>query len=208
MTSQPCKVATPDGPTNVCGRDKVAGSNKFCYWHRLARSIMTEQVRAASARGDHVAHALRIARVPEKEWPVGERWCAGCQSFAPLWYCKDSQCKACAHRAIARSRDLSIYGLGHDAKDALIKLQGGKCAGCRRRQISKDLATDHNHATGEVRGLLCQTCNQKILGGAYDSLQTLLNLAYYLLRPPARSGSGWRPPEDLNFRFTWEEREG
>ncbi|HEI0101362.1 TPA: hypothetical protein SIE44_004378 [Escherichia coli] len=37
----------------------------------------------------------------------------------------------------------------------------------------------HNHATGEVRGLLCRHCN-KSLGGFKDSREILLNAAKYL----------------------------
>ncbi len=38
---------------------------------------------------------------------------------------------------------------------------------------------DHNHATGEFRGWLCDRCN-KVLGHVYDRAETLERLASYL----------------------------
>ena len=65
--------------------------------------------------------------------------------------------------------------------------QDGKCAICHNPETRKihgrvtDLAVDHDHETGVVRGLLCHRCNF-ILGLAKDKPQTLLDAAAYLLR--------------------------
>jgi len=41
--------------------------------------------------------------------------------------------------------------------------QGGVCAICRRKcKTGRSLAVDHNHETGQIRGLLCQKCNHAI----------------------------------------------
>jgi nitrate/TMAO reductase-like tetraheme cytochrome c subunit len=47
----------------------------------------------------------------------------------------------------------------------LWKQQNGKCAICGFHQIlfKKRLAVDHNHKTGQVRGLLCGNCNNKVV---------------------------------------------
>jgi hypothetical protein len=41
---------------------------------------------------------------------------------------------------------------------AILKEQKGRCAICGRKQ-RRHLAVDHNHKTGEIRGLLCFRCN-------------------------------------------------
>lgn len=54
----------------------------------------------------------------------------------------------------------SLYGLTLEQYQQMKIEQGGKCKICKR--IPKKLMVDHNHATGEVRGLLCHGCNRGI----------------------------------------------
>lgn len=56
-----------------------------------------------------------------------------------------------------------------------------KCAICHKHQdeLTKQLAVDHNHITGEVRGLLCHWCN-RCIGLANEDHQILASAAYYL----------------------------
>jgi hypothetical protein len=59
--------------------------------------------------------------------------------------------------------------------------QNGDCAICKRHrsEFKLDLAVDHNHFTGEVRGLLCAKCN-KGLGLFKDNLDLLNSAKRYL----------------------------
>ncbi len=65
--------------------------------------------------------------------------------------------------------------------NALLKSQNGVCAICRQPEMveGKSLAVDHDHMTGEIRGLLCNLCN-RILGYAKDSVVTLSSAIDYL----------------------------
>lgn len=76
----------------------------------------------------------------------------------------------------------SRYGLEADQFHALLIHQAGRCAICRT-ELS-DSVVDHDHVTGEVRGLLCRTCNTA-LGGFRDSPATLYSAIEYLNEPPA-----------------------
>jgi hypothetical protein len=58
--------------------------------------------------------------------------------------------------------------------------QKGKCKICPKSITIEDSAIDHNHATGEFRGLLCKNCN-RALGLFQDSPTILSNAAAYLL---------------------------
>lgn len=77
------------------------------------------------------------------------------------------------------------FGITIDEYNQMFTLQEGKCAGCSRHQseLSKRLAIDHDHDTGQIRGLLCQNCN-RALGLVKDRPSVLVNLAGYLQNPP------------------------
>lgn len=71
---------------------------------------------------------------------------------------------------------------------ALYRAQGGRCYVCRKANgRSRMLSVDHDHLTGEVRGLVCggslnaNTCNRLI---AIHNRDTLLRAAAMLSDPP------------------------
>jgi hypothetical protein len=57
-----------------------------------------------------------------------------------------------------------LFGLSPEDHNKMFEDQNGCCAICTRHQseFKKALAVDHDHATGEVRGLLCAFCNTRI----------------------------------------------
>lgn len=64
------------------------------------------------------------------------------------------------------------------------KLQDWACCGCGLQSKEEDtnvLHVDHDHKTGQVRGLLCGPCN-RALGLLKDNTKTLSNLINYLER--------------------------
>lgn len=89
------------------------------------------------------------------------------------------------------------YGLEEGQYAQLYTFQGGLCALCRRATgASRRLSVDHDHATGQVRGLLCRPCNT-LLGHARDKARFFLRCILYLRRPPyvrMIEGGEWDPP--------------
>lgn len=73
------------------------------------------------------------------------------------------------------------YGIPFEQYEQIFLEQKGCCAICNRHEsnFSKRLATDHEHSTGIVRGLLCQFCNTS-LGGFDDREDLLLAAVEYL----------------------------
>ncbi len=67
------------------------------------------------------------------------------------------------------------YGISLDEYNRMHEEQDHRCAICRRHQADhqKSLHVDHDHETGEVRGLLCYPCNRAIaiLGDSAESVQ-------------------------------------
>ena len=53
------------------------------------------------------------------------------------------------------------YGITLEEYNKLFKEQEGKCVICGRHQseLDRTLSVDHNHTTGEIRRLLCRSCN-------------------------------------------------
>lgn len=76
-------------------------------------------------------------------------------------------------------------GLTADEYRTLLSGQKGCCALCRRPpRPSRRLAVDHDHATGQVRGLLCTQCNTA-LGRLGDDVAALERVVAYM-----RGGTG------------------
>jgi len=75
---------------------------------------------------------------------------------------------------------LAIFGLTVSEYEEILKTQNGLCAICKKKQnAEKSLAVDHNHKTGNVRGLLCSNCNTA-LGLFKDSIVNLESAIIYL----------------------------
>lgn len=72
------------------------------------------------------------------------------------------------------------YGISVYEYEEMFFGQDGKCAICGDEEKNgKLLATDHDHKTGKVRGLLCFKCNSGI-GQFKDSIPLLLAALEYL----------------------------
>ena len=173
----------------TCGKRPKAPGRRKCVWCVLLGQPIEDQIAAAEARLLLVPEADHRPRVPKEEWPEGERWCAGCQSFVPDFYTTGSRCKACASKAAHSTRLKSVYGITRDEYEQLFEFQEGRCYICQRTARSRRLAVDHNHKTGEVRGLLCadheRGCNHAILGNI-SGIEMARRIVDYLEEPPAR----------------------
>lgn len=78
----------------------------------------------------------------------------------------------------------TLYGITMEFFDYLLfDKQGLRCAICDEFLPEKDsqIAIDHNHITGKIRGLLCHQCNFG-LGNFKDSPEILRSAATYLER--------------------------
>lgn len=73
------------------------------------------------------------------------------------------------------------YSITEAIYEQMLNAQNGVCGICRNRQTYKRLAVDHDHKTGQVRGLLCENCNRG-LGRFFDSAVRLRNAAAYIER--------------------------
>lgn len=131
--------------------------------------------------------------------------CPKCNEVRPAdWFNRHKkQCKSCRaaiERAyVARNRErvyrrskawrdaggrrkskIESYGITVEQYDGMLEQQGGVCAICKEAcPPGRELAVDHCHSTGRVRGLLCTKCNP-MLGFARDDIAVLEAAIAYL----------------------------
>lgn len=96
-------------------------------------------------------------------------------------------CRACGREAVRRCRERDPmanvwrqrrhrYGVEREEYEAILARQGGVCGICGR---DEKLVIDHDHETGEIRGLLCHRCNFA-LGAVEDDIRILSRAIAYL----------------------------
>jgi len=107
-----------------------------------------------------------------------------------------SACKVCIKKKSQRDKDQGRirnaelqrkYGIALNDYQHLLEAQDGKCKICgstdhrvKGGATEFSLSVDHDHGTGEIRGLLCQNCNS-ILGFAKDDISILERAIQYLM---------------------------
>jgi len=112
-------------------------------------------------------------------------------AFGPRKDVKDglrSECNQCRNsRPYDPRRQLnrylkSAYNITLEQYDRMLTEQDNVCVICGTDYPGKQgrFVVDHNHVTGEVRGLLCNQCNVG-LGALQDNPSLLLKAAQYLI---------------------------
>jgi len=101
-----------------------------------------------------------------------DKECSQCKDVLPLttaYFRKNNkqkngfrpECKLCSFYKDIKWK----YDLNREEYLDLYKKQNGRCALCRKnlhlpnRLLKTNIHVDHNHMTGEVRGMLCMNCN-------------------------------------------------
>lgn len=152
-------------------RDKVC-SIEGCDGKMDARTYCNKHWQAWRKHGDP------LYKAPTRDVPHGTLTGYG------HYRCRCDDCRQ-AQATSNRRALLRQFGLTPESYDRMFQEQGGLCAICRLEgsgQLSGRLmAVDHCHATGKVRGLLCQRCNHAI-GLLHDDPDRAMALAAYLLQ--------------------------
>lgn len=157
--------------------------------------ITTEEYQALLA--DPASEPTKRCFACKQRLPISRFYPAKCQRR----YGVRSSCKQCCKDAsrnrkqteeqLRRNREKTRRRSGIDVSEeqfqALFAAQSGVCAICglpetRRRPTSDGtmpLSVDHDHATGQIRQLLCNSCNRG-LGDFRDKSELLVAAAAYL----------------------------
>jgi hypothetical protein len=128
---------------------------------------------------------LKRARARSRQWSKENRQRAN--EYLRDWNAKNPE-RASEHarKAYLKSkrdrRDKNLrhfYGITIAEYEEMARRQDGRCAICSRPPGKKPLAVDHDHRTGEVRALLCSSCNLAI-GAFRDSPAAMRNAIAYV----------------------------
>jgi hypothetical protein len=89
---------------------------------------------------------------------------------------------------LKRWRLVNRYGISLEEYNRLLKNQHGKCAICgnipnKKGNAGQSLHVDHDHNTGNIRGLLCSSCNLAV-GWIEINPELVNNMLDYLKREP------------------------
>ena len=144
---------------DYCDRPPKSRTQPLCNTH------YRQQLRGGPLRPFRQMHSS--AEV-EAELALGRRTCVTCDLRLPVseFHRADthgrglaSECKPCS---LSRRRE-SKYGLSTPAWEEMFTNQNRTCAICGTADPgAAGWHTDHDHKTGEVRGILCANCNLKL----------------------------------------------
>lgn len=136
----------------------------------LPRDRFYKDARAASGltRRCRQHHMARAYESRKRHRPVSSRWESQRESF------------------LRRK-----YGIGLADYHRMFEEQRGLCAICHSpdsRNGNRSMVVDHDHSTGQVRGLLCGTCNTAL--GKFRDDPTILRSAIRYLDRAAQGEAG------------------
>lgn len=132
-------------------------------------------------------------RVENREWLRSR--CRACERVDNRDFLKTYKWTP-KHKRSSRRATLRKRGITEADYARMLDDQGGVCAICREPQVkrlrhggeSHHLAIDHCHATGLVRGLLCDKCNGG-LGLFEDNVQRMEAAIAYLISTRVRTAA-------------------
>lgn len=138
----------------------------YSKWHKENREHLTNYNRTWREKNPEKAKANRKAWEDENRDKVRE-------------YNRKSSLKR-----TQQTREYGLmrnHGITWEEYSAMLEKQGGGCAICggQNTKRKKILCVDHDHDTGKIRGLLCDSCNRG-LGMLGDSLSHIMNVVKYL----------------------------
>ena len=86
-------------------------------------------------------------------------------------------------RGLRNRHLLYEHGITLEQYESIVEKQGGKCPVCKKllseTTKTKSPHVDHNHITGNIRGVLCGKCNRGI-GFIEDNVEIAKNIIEYL----------------------------
>jgi hypothetical protein len=153
----------------VCREKMLLG----CFAVKGERVAGHVRLRKMVCRDCEKKRAKELSKEPDDFAPTD---CKGCGAVGVCGW-KMARCVECIKK-IALANRLKKYDLTHDQYNRLLRFHDG-CGICKAKT---DLAIDHDHSTGAVRGLLCRSCNTGLGHFRDDPMLMERAIGYLIMR--------------------------
>ena len=149
--------------------------------------LLGEFYRAAGMRDGHRSECKACFSSQQKAWYAANR--ATAIANVKRWQQENAEHVRAYRREYrkrrkAEDRDAHLrptFGFSTAEYEAMLSVQCGGCAICGRPPGKTALHVDHDHGSGEIRGLLCVSCNNA-LGQFKDDEALLMRAMRYVQR--------------------------
>lgn len=122
----------------------------------------------------------RYPKIKEKKAKYNKEWREKNREHVVEYYTEKNKTDK-AKDGKYQSKIKKNFGLSLDEYNKMFEAQNGRCKICDRHQseFNYRLGVDHNHTTGQIRGLLCKSCNS-VIGYINDDSNIAKKMAEYL----------------------------
>lgn len=142
--------------------------------HEVSRKVITGilKERGVKLRINTLSTQMFYLNKNKKDIENGGKICVDCNQFKPIEEFRKIKRKgeyrigAICEKCHIDRRNKRLYGLDPGMKEKLLEKQNYLCKICGK-DIKDNAQIDHDHITGEVRGLLCSRCNMSV--GIYET---------------------------------------
>lgn len=149
----------------ICIKCRTAPKEKTCVLCKINKSILEFPSRGGAQKHLFDSRCKECKKVENSTWRKNNEDKVSAYREKDKWNLK----KRCSRRNITEHQFLNT-----------LEEQKYSCRICETKISIEDSAIDHNHETGEFRGILCKTCN-RALGLFRDSPKILENALDYLM---------------------------
>lgn len=174
--------------TKACQASGLSVNVVYDRWIRCGWSL--ERSLATPRKQRHSETRVARAEREIEEERTGQRECLRCKRTRPLseyrrfksgrW---DRDCVECRYYYNLQQN----YGITREQYEEFWSKQGGKCFGCKETlnlvvgDRKNQVHVEHDHSTGDIRGLACRSCNW-VLGSFQDDPERIERAAAWVFR--------------------------
>lgn len=178
-----------------CGTEKplaeFAGDKGFTDGHKATCKACEKPIKQAWYQKNRAISIERAKqyRIDHPEWAKTMNSSAHRSEFSRSWRDRNPEKAQILARRTSINRRFKKHGLTQEQYISLLASQNNVCAACHETPVTSavrnsaiafdNFVIDHCHASGVVRGIVCNTCNVA-LGMIRDNPNTARKLAAYL----------------------------